>query len=113
VNSLNSIGPSIAKSSRRSPGCWTTWWRSNGLPLEQQRGEILRKRRHGMASSALGSTLTCSGNTLARIGEFTENVSREMAVAGWEAAWTAPRRACAIMNEEFHGPKEMLRERPE
>ena len=30
----------------------------NGLPLEQQRGEIMRKRRHGMGFLGLGSTMT-------------------------------------------------------
>ena len=30
----------------------------NGLPLEQQRQEILGKRRHGMGYLGLGSTLT-------------------------------------------------------
>ena len=30
----------------------------NGLPLEQQRDEILRKRRHGMGFLGLGSTIT-------------------------------------------------------
>ena len=30
----------------------------NGLPLQQQRDEILRKRRHGMGFLGLGSTLT-------------------------------------------------------
>ena len=33
----------------------------NGLPLEQQRGEIMRKRRHGMGYLGLGSTLTLLG----------------------------------------------------
>ena len=33
----------------------------NGLPLEQQRGEIVRKRRHGMGFLGLGSTMTCCG----------------------------------------------------
>ena len=30
----------------------------NGLPLEQQRDEITRKRRHGMGFLGLGSTMT-------------------------------------------------------
>ena len=30
----------------------------NGLPLEQQRNEIMRKRRHGMGFLGLGSTVT-------------------------------------------------------
>ena len=33
----------------------------NGLPLEQQRNEIMRKRRHGMGFLGLGSTITCLG----------------------------------------------------
>ena len=33
----------------------------NGLPLEQQRREIMRKRRHGMGFLGLGSTITCLG----------------------------------------------------
>src|SRR6187455_441020 len=33
----------------------------NGLPLEQQRKEIMRKRRHGMGFLGLGSTITCLG----------------------------------------------------
>ena len=31
----------------------------NGLPLAQQRDEIMRKRRHGMGFLGLGSTITC------------------------------------------------------
>ena len=30
----------------------------NGLPLQQQRDEIARKRRHGMGFLGLGSTVT-------------------------------------------------------
>ncbi len=89
----------------------------NGLPLEQQRGEILRKRRHGMGFLGLGSTMT-----LLRMKygspesvQFTEDVSREMAVAGWEAALELAREKgpAPIMNEEFTVTKEMLRKRPE
>jgi ribonucleoside-diphosphate reductase alpha chain len=89
----------------------------NGLPLEKQREEILRKRRHGMGFLGLGSTLT-----LLRMKygspesvQFTEDVSREMAVAGWEAALELAREKgpAPIMNEEFVITKEMLRKRPE
>ncbi len=47
--------------------------------------------------------------------QFTENVSREMAVAGWEAALELAREKgpAPIMNEEFTVTKEMLRKRPE
>jgi len=89
----------------------------NGLPLEKQREEILRKRRHGMGFLGLGSTLA-----LLRLKygspesvQFTEEVSREMAVAGWEAALEISREKgpAPIMNEEFTVTKEMLRKRPE
>src|SRR4029079_8812981 len=89
----------------------------NGLPLEQQRGEILRKRRHGMGFLGLGSTITCLGMKYGsrESVEFTESVSREMAVAGWEAALELSREKgpAPIMNEEFTVTKEMLRKRPE
>ena len=58
----------------------------NGLPLGAQREEILRKRRHGMGFLGLGSTLTLLGiryGSPESVG-FTEDVSRELALAGWE-----------------------------
>ena len=60
----------------------------NGLPLAQQRDEIMRKRRHGMGFLGLGSTITmlCMKYGSKKSVAFTQNVSREMAVAGWEAA---------------------------
>jgi ribonucleoside-diphosphate reductase alpha chain len=89
----------------------------NGLPLEQQRGEIMRKRRHGMGFLGLGSTITCLGMKYGSPDsvKFTEDVSREMAVAGWEAALELSREKgpAPIMNEEFTVTKEMLRKRPE
>src|SRR3546814_50617 len=58
----------------------------NGLPLEQQRNEIMRKRRHGMGFLGLGSTVTMMKMKYgsSESCEFTERVAREMAVAGWE-----------------------------
>jgi len=89
----------------------------NGLPLEQQRHEIMRKRRHGMGFLGLGSTLTllCSKYGSSESVKFTEDVSREMAIAGWEAALELAREKgpAPIMNEEFTVTKEMLRKRPE
>jgi ribonucleoside-diphosphate reductase alpha chain len=89
----------------------------NGLPLETQQHEILRKRRHGMGFLGLGSTITLLG---AKYGssesvKFTEDVSREMALAGWEAALELAREKgpAPIMNEEFTVTREMLRKRPE
>jgi ribonucleoside-diphosphate reductase alpha chain len=89
----------------------------NGLPLDKQRGEILRKRRHGMGFLGLGSTITCLGMKYGspESVKFTEDVSREMAVAGWEAALELAREKgpAPIMNEEFTVTKELLRKRPE
>jgi ribonucleoside-diphosphate reductase alpha chain len=89
----------------------------NGLPLAQQRGEIMRKRRHGMGYLGLGSTITLLGMKYGspESVKFTEDVSREMAVGGWEAALELAREKgpAPIMNEEFIVTKEMLRKRPE
>jgi ribonucleoside-diphosphate reductase alpha chain len=89
----------------------------NGLPLERQREEILRKRRHGMGFLGLGSTMTLLKMKYgsAESVQFTEDVTREMAVAGWEAALELAREKgpAPIMNEEFTVTKEMLRKRPE
>ena len=89
----------------------------NGLPLEQQRNEILRKRRHGMGFLGLGSAITmlCMKYGSKKSVAFTQNVAREMAVAGWEAGLTLAREKgpAPIMNEEFTVTPEMLRKRPE
>ena len=89
----------------------------NGLPLEKQRDEIMRKRRHGMGYLGLGSTLTLlrmkygSPESI----RFTEEVSREMALAGWEAGLELAREKgpAPVMNEGFTVTREMLRKRPE
>jgi ribonucleoside-diphosphate reductase alpha chain len=89
----------------------------NGLPLDKQRDEILRKRRHGMGFLGLGSTITCLGMKYGspESVKFTEDVSREMALAGWEAGLELAREKgpAPIMNEEFTVTKELLRKRPE
>ena len=89
----------------------------NGLPLEQQRNEILRKRRHGMGFLGLGSTITLLGMKYGSADsvKFTEDIAREMAVAGWEAALDLSREKgpAPIMTEEFEVTKAMLRKRPE
>ncbi len=89
----------------------------NGLPLSYQRDEIERKRRHGMGFLGLGSTMTLLGMKYgsSESVQFTEDVSREMALAGWEAALELAREKgpAPIMSEEFAVTKEMLRKRPE
>ena len=89
----------------------------NGLPLQKQRDEIERKRRHGMGFLGLGSTLTM---LRMKYGdpeslEFTEQVAREMAIAGWEEGLELAREKgpAPIMEEEFAVTGDMLRRRPE
>ena len=89
----------------------------NGLPLEGQRNEITRKRRHGMGFLGLGSTMTMlrvpygSKESL----ELTERVSREMALAGWRTGLELAKEKgpAPIMDEEFEVTEAMLRLRPE
>lgn len=89
----------------------------NGLPLEKQREEIMRKRRHGMGFLGLGSTLALLGEKYGseKSLEFTEKVSREMALAGWHAALelSIEKGPAPIMKESFPVTAEMLRKRPE
>src|SRR5690349_2547967 len=89
----------------------------NGLPLGQQRDEITRKRRHGMGFLGLGSAITmqCMKYGSKKSVAFTQNVSREMALAGWEAGLELAREKgpAPIMVEEFEVTQEMLRKRPE
>jgi len=89
----------------------------NGLPLGKQRDEIERKRRHGMGFLGLGSTLALLGmkygeeNSL----QFTEKISRVMAIAGWQESLDLAREKgpAPIMEEEFRVTAAMLRKRPE
>ena len=89
----------------------------NGLPLEKQREEIMRKRRHGMGFLGLGSTITMLGWKYGsrEAVAFTERVSRELAIAGWEAGLdlAEEKGPAPIMLEEFTVTAEMLRKRPE
>ncbi|UYK85361.1 ribonucleoside-diphosphate reductase [Xanthomonas sacchari] len=89
----------------------------NGLPLQQQRDEIMRKRRHGMGFLGLGSTMTMLRMKYgsAESCEFTESIAREMAVAGWETALSLAKEKgpAPIMQETFEVTAAMLRQRPE
>ncbi len=89
----------------------------NGLPLGGQRDEIMRKRRHGMGFLGLGSTITmlCMKYGSKKSVAFTQNVSREMALAGWESALELAREKgpAPIMMEDFEVTREMLHKRPE
>jgi ribonucleoside-diphosphate reductase alpha chain len=89
----------------------------NGLPLQQQRDEIARKRRHGMGFLGLGSTVTMLQMKYGskESCEFTERIARDMAVAGWEMGLSLAKEkgAAPIMDEVFEVTAEMLRKRPE
>jgi ribonucleoside-diphosphate reductase alpha chain len=89
----------------------------NGLPLQQQRDEIMRKRRHGMGFLGLGSTMTMLQMKYGSKAscEFTERIARDMAVAGWETglALAKEKGPAPIMDETFEVTAEMLRKRPE
>ena len=89
----------------------------HGLPIEPQRAEIERKRRHGMGFLGLGSTLALLG---IRYGskeslDFSEQVSREMALVGWRTgiALCEEKGPAPVMEEEFEITPRMLRMRPE
>ncbi|TAM95754.1 MAG: adenosylcobalamin-dependent ribonucleoside-diphosphate reductase [Rhodanobacteraceae bacterium] len=89
----------------------------NGLPLAKQRDEILSKRRHGMGFLGLGSTLAM---LKLRYGsdeavKFTEDVSREMALAGWEVALELAHEKgpAPILMRDYTVTGDMLRKRPE
>ncbi len=89
----------------------------NGLPLSQQREEILSKRRHGMGFLGLGSAMTLMGM---RYGDpeslaFTEQVTRELALAGWRAglALAQEKGAAPFLEREFEVTAAMVRKRPE
>jgi len=89
----------------------------HGLPLERQRQEIMQKRRHGMGYMGLGSTLTMLRLKYGEPAslEFTERVTREMALVGWQAALDLAREKgpAPIMEQEFTVTAGMLQQRPE
>jgi len=89
----------------------------NGLPLEQQRQEITNKRRHGMGYLGLGSTLTMLGVKYGSESslEFTERVTREMALEGWRTglALAQEKGAAPILEQDFSVTRAMLYKRSE
>ncbi|MDN3650198.1 adenosylcobalamin-dependent ribonucleoside-diphosphate reductase [Reinekea marina] len=89
----------------------------NGLPLEGQRREIERKRRHGMGYLGLGSTIAMLQMKYGdeKSVEFTEEVTKEMALSGWQTSLELSKEkgAAPIMDEEFEITHEMTRQRPE
>jgi ribonucleoside-diphosphate reductase alpha chain len=89
----------------------------NGLPLAQQRDEITSKRRHGMGFLGLGSTITMLKMKYGspESCEFTDQIARDMAIAGWEVALSLAEEKgpAPIMTQVFDVTAAMLRLRPE
>ncbi|MCG2633826.1 MAG: adenosylcobalamin-dependent ribonucleoside-diphosphate reductase [Gammaproteobacteria bacterium] len=89
----------------------------NGLPLEKQREEIVRKRRHGMGFLGLGSALAMLGSKYGDSDSliFTEEVAKVMAEVGWETGVELAREKgpAPIMDELFTLTEEMIEQRPE
>jgi ribonucleoside-diphosphate reductase alpha chain len=89
----------------------------HGLPLDEQRREITRKRRHGMGFLGLGSALAMLRMKYGSPAslQFTEDVSRELAVAGWKAGLelALEKGPAPIMDETFTVTAAMLVQRPE
>jgi len=88
----------------------------NGLPLKGQEEAILHKRRHGMGYLGLGSTLTMMGMKYgsANSVDFTEEVTKVLAVQGWKSglALAKEKSPAPIMEEEFEITPTMMRLRP-
>jgi len=89
----------------------------NGLPLPKQRQEIMHKRRHGMGFLGLGSTITMLRMKYGSVGsiDFTAEVAKQLALAGWEAALdlATEKGPAPVMAEEFVVTQAMLAKRPE
>ncbi len=89
----------------------------NGLPLSQQQKEIYHKRRHGMGFLGLGSSITMLGMKYGSPGslEFSERVSRELAITGWRIALelAEEKGVAPVLEEEFNVTEKMLQQRPE
>lgn len=89
----------------------------NGLPLEAQQKEIQQKRRHGMGYLGLGSALTMLKlpyNSPEAIA-FTEEVSKVLAVTGWEESLVLAKEKgpAPVLERTFTVSAQMLAKRPE
>lgn len=89
----------------------------NGLALERQREEIASKRRHGMGFLGLGSTLSLLGIPYggAESVAFTEEVSKVLAITGWETGLelAEEKGVAPALEKTYTVDATMLRLRPE
>ncbi|WP_038037373.1 adenosylcobalamin-dependent ribonucleoside-diphosphate reductase [Thioalkalivibrio sp. ALE12] len=88
----------------------------SGLPLPEQRAEMLRKRRHGMGILGLGSALAMLGETYGSdsAADFTAEVCRRLALESWRAGLELAREKgpAPIMDEDFTLTADILRRQP-
>ncbi len=89
----------------------------NGLPLPDQQQELIRTRRHGMGYLGLGSAITMLGM---KYGDsesqgFTEEVTRQMAITGWQQGLELAREKgpAPMMDEMFTLTAIHFAQRPE
>jgi ribonucleoside-diphosphate reductase alpha chain len=89
----------------------------NGLPLGPQQDEIMHKRRHGMGYLGLGSTITMMRMKYGEQAslEFTERVTKELALEGWKTGLelAEEKGPAPIMEEDFTVTSSMLNKRPQ
>ncbi len=89
----------------------------NGLPLPEQQKEISYKRRHGMGFLGLGSALTMMKMKYGGQAslDFTEEVSKVLAITGWQVGLELAREKgpAPILEETFIVTESMLQQRPE
>jgi ribonucleoside-diphosphate reductase alpha chain len=89
----------------------------NGLPLPEQQDEMRNKRRHGMGYLGLGSSITMLGMKYGDAASqgFTEEVTRQLAIVGWQQglALAKEKGPAPIMEQEFELTCTHFRLRPE
>jgi len=89
----------------------------NGLPLAQQREEILGKRRHGMGFFGLGSALAMLGMPYGSDDSlgFAGRVARELAVTGWLTGLELAKEKgpAPVLDQDHTVTRRMLAIRPE
>ena len=89
----------------------------SGLPLPEQRREIIEKRRHGMGIMGLGSALAMMRIPYGSDGatSFTQCVMRDMALVGWRMALSLAKEKgpAPILEREFEVTPAMLARCPE
>ena len=88
----------------------------NGLPLQEQRDEIMRKRRHGMGYLGLGSAMVMMG---IRYGtpdsvDLTSKITRALAINNFRAGvdLAKKRGAAPVLDEDFVITQELVNKNP-